>query len=129
LPDETSLEKLEKLRMLLESEQINQLIQYHANSLAQSQISFNFSIGAASLGFLVIILGVVLVLFNSVSSASYLSIASGAIIDAVAALFFVQSNQARKSMTEFLISCAWIVNLMNLCAYVHQSLMPKFKVC
>src|SRR5574341_1314072 len=32
---ETSREKLEKLRLLLESEQINQLIQYHANSLSQ----------------------------------------------------------------------------------------------
>lgn len=97
----TSREKLEKLRLALESEQINQLIQYHANSLKQSKISFQFSIGAATFGFVVIVVGVVVVLFNPKSAASWLSIASGAIIDAVAALFFVQSNQARRSMTEF----------------------------
>ena len=98
---ESSREKLEKLRLALESEQINQLIQYHANSLAQSKISFKFSIGAATFGFFVIVIGVGIVLLDPNSSASYLSVASGAIIDAVAALFFVQSNQARRSMTEF----------------------------
>ncbi len=98
---ETSREKLEKLRLLLESEQINQLIQYHANSLSQSKISFGFSLGAATLGFVIIIVGVMSILLSNTNSVSYLTIVSGAIIDAVASLFFVQSNQARKSMTEF----------------------------
>ncbi|NTU74392.1 hypothetical protein HGB07_09765 [Candidatus Roizmanbacteria bacterium] len=41
---DSSKEKLEKLRLLLESEQVNQIVQYHAQSLAQSRISFWFSI-------------------------------------------------------------------------------------
>ena len=98
--EETPREKLEKLRLLLESEQINQLVQYHANSLAQSKSSFKFSLGAATFGFAIICIGVVSVWFIDGTEA-YLTVASGAIIDAVAALFFVQSNQARKSMTEF----------------------------
>ncbi len=98
---ETPRDKLEKLRLVLESEQINQLVQYHANSLAQSRISFWFSIGAATFGFLVIVVGVLLYILVPSNTASYLSVASGTIIDAVATLFFVQSNQARKSMTEF----------------------------
>ena len=50
-----SKEKLEKLRLALETQQVSQVIQYHQNSLAQSRISFWFSIGAGTMGFLVII--------------------------------------------------------------------------
>jgi hypothetical protein len=76
-------------------------VQYHAQSLAQSRISFWFSIGAARFGFLVIILGVATLFFGISTTPSYASISAGVIIDAVAALFFTQSNRARKQMTEF----------------------------
>ena len=99
---EDSKEKLEKLRLALETEQVSQLVQYHQNGLAQSRISFWFSIGAGTLGFLVIIIGALMALSGFVlTSTSILTVASGAIIDAIAALFFTQSNQARKLMTEF----------------------------
>jgi hypothetical protein len=98
---ETSKEKIEKLRLALEAEQVNQMIAYHANSLAQSKISFWFSIAAATLGFLVIIMGVAFVITGGLGTGSILTVVSGTIIDAVAALFFTQSSQARKSMTEF----------------------------
>jgi hypothetical protein len=95
-------EQLEKLRLFLETEQIKQLIGYHQNGVYQSKISFWFSIGAACFGFLIIIMGVLsLFLGNQALTTSYVSIGSGAIVDAVAALFFTQSNQARRLMTEF----------------------------
>lgn len=99
---EESKEKLENIRLALEAEQVNQLIQYHANSLAQSQLSFRFSIAAATAGFAIIAIGVGQLYFVKDSSQGpILTLVAGTIIDAVAALFFTQSNQARKSMTEF----------------------------
>ncbi len=98
---EQSKEKLEKLRLALETEQVSQVIQYHQNSLAQSRISFWFSIGAGTLGFLVIIVGALMAIAGVQSTTSILAVVSGTIIDAIAALFFTQSNQARKLMTEF----------------------------
>lgn len=98
---EGSKEKLEKLRLALETEQVNQLIQYHANSLAQSRISFWFSIAAATLGFVMVLSAVAMALMGGEKTTAAIGVLSGAIIDAVAALFFTQSNQARKLMTEF----------------------------
>jgi hypothetical protein len=98
---EESKEKLENIRLALEAEQVNQLIQYHSNSLAQSQLSFRFSIAAACAGFLIIILGAIQLYFVKEAQGPILTLVAGTIIDAVAALFFTQSNQARKSMTEF----------------------------
>ncbi|MCP3930938.1 MAG: hypothetical protein GY705_17775 [Bacteroidetes bacterium] len=98
---EGSKEKLEKLRLALETQQVSQVIQYHQNSLAQSRISFWFSIGAGTLGFLVIIVGALMAMAGAQTTTSILTVVSGTIIDAIAALFFTQSNQARKLMTEF----------------------------
>ena len=99
---EESKDKLERLRLALETEQVNQLIQYHANSLAQSKISFWFSIGAALVGFLVIVISLLYVFFSDSNiNTGIIGLTSGAIIDAVAALFFAQSNQARRLMTDF----------------------------
>jgi len=97
-------EQLEKLRIYLETEQIKQLIGYHQNGVYQSKISFWFSIGAACVGFAIILLGVFSLFVGTTQTltTSYVSIGSGAIVDAVAALFFTQSNQARRLMTEFL---------------------------
>ena len=94
-------EDLQSLRLALESEQIEQLISYHRNSLAQARISFWFSLISASLGFLVILVGAVVAFVDNRQASGGLAILSGFIIDTVAALFFTQSNQARKSMTEF----------------------------
>jgi hypothetical protein len=98
---EGSKEKLEKLRLALETEQVNQLIQYHANSLAQSKISFWFSIAAATLGFVIVLTAGAMALMGGQLTTALIGVLSGAIIDAVAALFFTQSNQARRLMTEF----------------------------
>ncbi|MBB3914132.1 TRADD-N-associated membrane domain-containing protein [Rhizobium fabae] len=83
--------------------------EYHAQGLSQSKISFWFSLIFASLGFAIIALSIGLFLQNTGSGESWIDTAAkpiftlvaGAIIDAVAALFFVQSNKARELMVEF----------------------------
>jgi hypothetical protein len=89
----------------------NALMQeYHTQGLSQSRISFWFSLVFASLGFAIIALSVGIFLQgNPFTSGGWLESAgkptftmiAGTIIDAVAALFFVQSNKARQLMTEF----------------------------
>ncbi|AUR04011.1 hypothetical protein PhaeoP72_02044 [Phaeobacter inhibens] len=80
--------------------EITALASYYNQALSRAQISFWFSLIFASIGF-----GVIIMAFASHDSAdmagSILKIVSGTIIDAVAALFFVQSTNAQKSMSEF----------------------------
>jgi hypothetical protein len=84
--------------------------EYHAQGLSQSKISFWFSLVFASFGFSIIALSVGLFLQgNQNPSGGWLETAgkpaftlvAGTVIDAVAALFFVQSNKARQLMVEF----------------------------
>jgi hypothetical protein len=80
------------------------LDEYHTQGLSQSKISFWFSIIFASLGFLIIasaLLRVNIGASMSNQAATIISLISGTVIDAVSALFFVQSNKARHLMTEF----------------------------
>jgi hypothetical protein len=63
----------------------------------------------AALGFVIIIISILVFVFDQRESVTFLdkastplfSMVAGTIIDAVAALFFVQSNKARQLMTEF----------------------------
>jgi hypothetical protein len=68
---------------------------YHSQGLSQSRISFWFSLLLGVLGFSVIVYGI---LTENRETSTYIS---GAVTEAVAALFFTQSNQARKLMAEF----------------------------
>jgi hypothetical protein len=92
------------------------LQEYHAQGLAQSKISFWFSLVFAAIGFLIIIISILSYVFapealvvetNKIPSyfdsagKPMFAVVSGTIIDAVAALFFIQSNKARQLMTEF----------------------------
>ena len=77
-----------------------QLALYYAQILAQSKISFWFSLIFASIGFAVIIAAVFLSSAGS-TGATAVQFVAGVVIDAVAALFFVQSRNAQKSMGEF----------------------------
>ena len=87
-----------------EDKQYLLLREYHAQGLAQSKISFWFSLVFASLGFLVIV-SAIFAIDADVSIAgqgrTFVSLVAGTIIDAVAALFFVQSNKARQLMVDF----------------------------
>jgi len=76
------------------------LSNYYLQVLYQSKISFWFSLIFASLGFLIIILSIFLYKEGSFDK-SILSLVSGLLIDAVSALFFVQSNKAQKAMGDF----------------------------
>jgi hypothetical protein len=77
-----------------------QLSRYYAQVLGQSKSSFWFSLIFASVGFFVIIIAGFKYTSTS-SGGAILQLLSGVIMDAVAALFFVQSKSAQKSMAEF----------------------------
>jgi len=87
-----------------EDKQYLLLREYHAQGLAQSKISFWFSLIFASLGFAVIITAI-LTMDRGVrltqQGQTFITLIAGTIIDAVSALFFVQSNKARQLMTQF----------------------------
>ncbi len=77
-----------------------QLANYYAQVLAQSKISFWFSLVFASIGFFIIVLAA----FMHAGADSGSTIArfiAGGVVDAVAALFFIQSKRAQESMAEF----------------------------
>jgi len=77
---------------------------YHHQGLAQSRVSFWFSLIFASLGFLIIATAIFTINGDkglTQQSASIISLLAGTIIDAVAGLFFVQSRRAQRVMQEF----------------------------
>jgi len=87
-----------------ENRQYSLLREYHSQGLAQSRTSFWFSLIFAALGFAVILMGLLNLQADrdfSKQSASFMSIIAGTVIDAVSALFFVQSNKARQLMSDF----------------------------
>jgi hypothetical protein len=85
---ETVSERLEVRRQAL-------LETYHNQGLSQSRISFYFSLTLGVLGFAVIVFAVIT---RSQEIGVYVS---GVITEAVAALFFTQSNRARRLMADF----------------------------
>ena len=106
---EASPQEREQIRALVKSVsddteavpfETEQLALYYGQILSQSKISFWFSLVFASLGFVVIIISVFLYSSNSTGT-TIAQFAAGTIMDAVAALFFVQSRNAQKSMGEF----------------------------
>jgi hypothetical protein len=77
-----------------------QLANYYAQVLGQSKTSFWFSLVFASIGFLIIVLAAFMHA-DAESGSTIARFIAGGIVDAVAALFFVQSKRAQESMTEF----------------------------
>jgi MFS family permease len=80
--------------------EIEQLAGYYSLTLGQARISFWFSLIFAAIGFLVIVGGAALYSEGGIIAAS-IKIVSGIVIDAVSALFFVQSRRAQDSMSAF----------------------------
>ena len=77
-----------------------QLANYYAQVLAQSKVSFWFSLVFASIGFLIIVLAAFMHADTQGGSTIARFIAGG-VVDAVAALFFLQSKRAQESMADF----------------------------
>ncbi|MBD2071877.1 hypothetical protein H6F93_30885 [Leptolyngbya sp. FACHB-671] len=78
--------------------------QYYNQGLTQSSLSFRFSIISAFLGFAVIVVSLARIDSSSQQAnqiSAYVGLISGTIINAVSALFFVETNRSRKLMTEF----------------------------
>jgi len=97
IPEEVSKKPPEERQFLL-------LRQYHAQGLSQSKISFWFSLIFASLGFGVIIIAILTMDKEAKlteQGRAFIPLIAGTIIEAVASLFFVQSNRARRLMTQF----------------------------
>lgn len=87
-----------------ESKQYVLLREYHAQGIAQSKISFWFSLVFAALGFAVIIMGLLTLQADkdfSKQTGTFVNLLAGTIIDSVSALFFVQSNKSRQLMSDF----------------------------
>jgi hypothetical protein len=80
--------------------EIEQLANYYSLTLGQARVSFWFSLVFAAIGFLVIVGAAILYKDGDYASAT-IKITSGLIIDAVSALFFVQSRRAQDSMSAF----------------------------
>jgi hypothetical protein len=80
--------------------EIEQLAGYYSLTLGQARVSFWFSLIFAAIGFLVIVGGAALYTEGGIVAAS-VKIGSGIVIDAVSALFFVQSRRAQESMSAF----------------------------
>jgi hypothetical protein len=100
----TGQENTNELKRSLEEEKYALFLQYHSQGLSQSQISFWFSLVFAAIGFAIIVMGILSVqkdisIWNQ--GKAFITLISGVIIDAVSALFFVQSNKARQLMIEF----------------------------
>jgi len=76
-----------------------QLAQYYAQVLAQSNVSFWFSLLFASLGFVVILIAGFM--YSSGPQTAMAQGFAGIIMDSVAALFFVQSRRAQAAMNDF----------------------------
>lgn len=77
-----------------------QLANYYAQVLAQSKTSFWFSLVFASIGFLIIVLAAFMHA-DAESGSTIARFIAGGVVDAVAALFFVQSKRAQESMADF----------------------------
>ena len=77
-----------------------QLANYYSQVLAQSKVSFWFSLVFASIGFFIIVLAAFM--YSEADTGSTIArFVAGGVVDAVAALFFVQSKRAQESMSEF----------------------------
>ncbi|WP_458096233.1 TRADD-N-associated membrane domain-containing protein [Roseomonas sp. WA12] len=80
--------------------EVEALANYYNQALSRANISFWFSLIFASVGFGVIIFAFITHTQGDLAG-TIVKVASGAVIDAVSGLFFVQSTNAQKSMAEF----------------------------
>lgn len=77
------------------------LREYATQSLSQSRVSFRASMIAGAIGFAVILVGVLLAISGSSWTQAAIPVIGGAVIDAVAALFFTQDRRHQQMMLEF----------------------------
>jgi hypothetical protein len=73
---------------------------YHEQALHQSKIQFWFSVIAASIGFIFILANVIIYFFNN-EKIYLLNIIPGIVMDAIAFMFFKQSNEVRHRAVEY----------------------------
>jgi len=94
------LQRLERQAAIYESKRFALVETYHNQGLAQSRVSFWFSLLLATAGFS-IIAGAAITGGTDPKAGTTLAMVSGAVTEAISALFFAQSNRARRLMQEF----------------------------
>jgi hypothetical protein len=72
---------------------------YHKQALHQARVQFNFSIAAATVGFIIIVAAFVF-WSDDAARSSWLKVLPGALMEAVAFLFFKQATETRQRATE-----------------------------
>jgi hypothetical protein len=90
-----------KIQTELEERRFRLLREYAAQGLAQSKVSFKFSIFAAMFGFMVIVAGIVFAIVRREFVVAVIPVISGAIVEGVSALFFVQDRLKQEGMVSF----------------------------
>ena len=91
-PDERREEEREIVRRLVN--------EYHAQALSQAKVQFWFSVIAASSGFAIIIVAILMALMQQTTAIqTTLQVVPGIAIEAVAALFFKQAAETRERAT------------------------------
>lgn len=80
--------------------EITALAGYYNQALSRSNVSFWFSLVFASIGFVVIIIAFTTHQSGDLTG-TIVKLACGIVIDAVSSLFFVQSTNAQRNMSEF----------------------------
>lgn len=92
----------QRLRTAVDERTETLLKEYHDQGLGQSRYAFLFSVVFASLGFVLIAATVIVAVTTGThTGANAVAIISGAIVEAVSGLFFVQGNKTRIVMTTF----------------------------
>ena len=94
------LDRIERQSRILDTRRLALLQTYHNQGLAQSKMSFWFSLILATAGF-IIIASAAATAQSSTNSGTSLTVVAGAVTEAVSALFFAQSNRARRLMQDF----------------------------
>lgn len=95
------IDSLERRSRVLDTRRFALLQTYHNQGLAQSRVSFWFSLVLATAGFAVIVVATYNFATDQSSASTPLPFIAGAITEAVSVLFFAQSNQARRLMQNF----------------------------
>jgi hypothetical protein len=102
---EKRIDDLERRTLIADDRNFALLRTYHSQGLAQSKISFWFSLVLGVAGFGLIVWAVVLMMRSgnalNAQGRATVPLIAGTITEAVSTLFFVQSNNTRKVMTTF----------------------------
>lgn len=77
------------------------LKEYATQQLAQSRVSFRMTLLFAALGFAIVCVGVFIAIIRDDVADAVIPVVAGAVVEATAALFFVNNSRAQRTTIEF----------------------------